>query len=153
MKRRDVLISSGGFLAALTAGSDSASLTEPDVVNSAKAVIRDHESKARGGVLDEVVSNVAKDIVLFAPGAELVQGIESFRTFYQSILDMGVWEFRHDYSGHDVQGEAVIVFGVARGTLTAPNMEPAPFENNFLIALKPEDSRFKIWRGAFAPNS
>ena len=126
---------------------------DSEIVESAKAVIRDHELKAQGGNLDEIVVNVSEEIVLFAPGAELVQGVESFRAFYQSLLEMGEWEFQHQYSGHDVQGEMVIVYGVARGTLTAPDSEPAAFANNFLIVLRPENGRFKIWRGAFAPNA
>jgi len=152
MNRREILLTSGGFFAALGASSTAKS-ADPAVVESAKAVIRDHELKAQGGKLDEIVSNISEEIVLFAPGAELVQGIESFRAFYQSFLEMGEWKFQHDYSGHDVQGEAVIVYGVARGTLTAPDTEPAPFANNFLLVLRPENGRFKIWRGAFAPNA
>ena len=116
-------------------------------------MIRDHELKVQGGKLDEIVKNISEEVVLFAPGAELVQGIESFREFYQSLLEMGEFEFQHEYSGHDVQGESVIVYGVARGTLATPDSEPAAFANNFLIVLKPENGRFKIWRGAFAPNA
>ena len=152
MNRREILLKSGGFLAALGTVS-VASSSGSDIVESAKAVIRDHELKANGGKLNEIVSNFSEDIVLFAPGAELVQGIESFRTFYQSLLEMGEWEFKHDYSGHDVQGESVIVYGVAHGTLRTPETEPTPFANNFLLVLRPENGHFKIWRGAFAPNA
>jgi ketosteroid isomerase-like protein len=150
MNRREILLTSGGFFAAFGASSVAHS-TDQNIVQSAKAVIRDHELKAQSGDLDEIVSNFSDEIVLFAPGAELVQGSESFRSFYQSLLGLGEWEFKHDYSGHDVQGESVIVYGVARGTLTAPESEPAPIANNFLLVLRPESGRFKIWRGAFAP--
>ena len=152
MNRREMLFTSGGAIVALGAG-DNANSAESQSVEAAKAVIRDHESKGHVGNIDEIVTNMSEEIVLFAPGSELVQGIESFRNFYQSILDMGVQEFRHDYSGHDVQGEAVILYGVARGTLTAPDSDPAPFANNFLIVLRPEHGRYKIWRAAFAPNA
>lgn len=150
MNRREILLTTGGFFAAFGA-SGVAHSSDQDIVQSAKAVIQDHELKAQIGDLDEIVSNFSADVVLFAPGAELVQGTESFRRFYQSLLKMGEWEFKHDYSGHDVQGESVIVYGVARGTLTAPESEPAPIANNFLLVLRPEGGRFKIWRGAFAP--
>lgn len=152
MNRRQLLIASGAVAATLSASKESAS-ADTELVEAAKAVIRDHENKAHGGDLDEIVTNIASDIVLFAPGAELVQGIPSFRDFYQTFLDMGTWEFRHEYSGHDVEGESVITYGVAHGTLTAPENELVEFANNFMLVLKPENGRFKIWRGAFAPNA
>ena len=151
MNRREMLLTSGGFMAAAGV-ADAANSAEDRIVESAKAMIRNHESKAERGDIDEVVTNISREIVLFAPGARLVQGIDSFRDFYQSILDMGMWSFRHDYSGHDVEGEAVILYGVARGTLKAADQDPEPFANNFLIVARPEDGRFKIWRAAFAPN-
>lgn len=152
MNRREILLTSGGLLATLGASSEANS-ADPDTVAAAKAVVRDHEIKAKGGKLDEIVSNFSDEVVLFAPGAELVQGLESFRAFYQSFLEMGTWDYRHDYLGHDVQGEAVILYGVARGTLTPPDFEPTPFANNFLIVLRPENGRLKVWRGAFAPSA
>lgn len=127
-------------------------MKESDIVESAKAVVHDHELKTKAAVVDEILLNFADDVVLIAPGSHLVQGSESLRSFYGSLLDMGSWEFTHDYSGHDVEGDSVILHGIARGSLTAPSSEPVAFSNNFLLILRKDSSGFKIWRGAFAPS-
>lgn len=150
MNRRKMMITSGGFLATLPVAGHAFS-SDSHIVETAKAVIKDHEDKTHIGNLDEIVINIADDVVLFAPGIQLVQGIESFRGFYASLLEMGTWTFNHDYSGHDVQGDSVIVYGVARGNLKVPEGEATPIANNFLIVVRPISGQFKIWRAAFAP--
>lgn len=66
---------------------------------------------------------------------------------------MGRWDFEHDYSGAEVVGDVVILYGVARGTLIPNEGEPSPLENNFLLILKHNGSSFKVWRGRFGPTS
>ena len=56
MNRREVLLTSGGVFAALGLIS-TADSADPEVIESAKAVIRDHEKKAQGGNLDVIVGN------------------------------------------------------------------------------------------------
>ena len=152
MNRRDILLGSAALAAAGVTAETSVAATSS--VDEAKAVVADHEAKAESGVLDDIALNFSKEIVLFAPGMEMVQGIDSFKVFYQSLLEMGTWKFGHDYYGHDADGETVILYGVARGTLETSNgEEPVSFANNFLLVLKPEDGQYKIWRCAFAPNA
>ena len=157
MNRRKMMLNAGGsFFALGTAGvatSATPELSDSEAIESAKSVIRDHEEKFRSGDLDRVLTNISDEIVLFAPGSKLVEGTESFRELYTPMLEMGDWDFVHHYAGADVQGEAVVLYGVSKGTLTPPDQELSHFENNFLLVLKPEDGQYKIWRGAFAPNS
>ena len=124
-----------------------------EAIESAKSVIRDHEAKFRDGDLDRIMLNVSDEIVLFATGAKVVEGAKSFKELYQQLLEMGDWDFVHHYAGADVQGEAVILYGVSKGSLTPPDEESSQFENNFLLVLRPENEQYKVWRGAFAPNS
>jgi ketosteroid isomerase-like protein len=157
MNRRKMMLGTSGTLFALAAtnatNSAPADVSDSEAIESAKAIIQDHEAKFRDGNLDRIMLNVSNEIILFAPGAKLVEGVESFRELYQPMLDMGTWDFVHHYAGADVQGEAVILYGVSKGTLTPTDEEPSRFENNFLLVLKPEDGQYKVWRGAFAPNS
>ena len=139
------------FAATTSVGRASASSS---TVDAAKAVVADHEEKAERGVLDDIAQNFSDEIVLFAPGMEMVQGIDSFKAFYESLLAMGTWRFGHEYFGHDTADDTVILYGVARGTLEGVEAaDPVSFANNFLLVLKPEDGRYKIWRCAFAPNA
>ena len=152
MNRRDLLFGTAALAAAGVATKSS--VAAPSPVDAAKAVVADHEAKAESGVLDDIAKNFSKEIVLFAPGMQMVQGIDAFKVFYQSLLDMGTWKFGHDYLGHDADGETVILYGVARGTLEGSNgEEPVSFANNFLLVMKPEDGQYKIRRCAFAPNA
>ena len=131
-----------------------AGCTGGDPIAAAQDVIRSHEQFAKASNLDGVMSNVADDIVLLAPGMPLVQGATAFRDTYRGFFEMGQWDFRHDYTGTAVAGDAVILHGVARGTLTPAGGQPGPFANNFILMLKPgPDGRFKVWRAAFAPSA
>lgn len=120
-------------------------------IDEARAVVTSHEEYSRSGDLDGVVSNAAEDIVMFAPDTPLIQGKDAFRSFYESLLGMGRWDFRHEYHGGEVSGDTVFLHGVARGTITPPAGDAAPFANNFFLVLKRVDGKFKVWRAAFAP--
>ena len=124
------------------------------LIASAKAVVTDHENVAMAGDLDGVMANCAPDIVVMASGAPLVEGLDAMREFYGGLLAAGSVEFRHDYSGAAVVGDAVVLHGVSRGTLTPPEGPATPMENNFLMVLKPDEvGEMKIWRVGFAPPS
>jgi len=123
-----------------------------DMIAAAKDVMRSHEEFAAAGDLEGVLSNAANDIVLLTAGVELVEGKDSFRDFYEGLLALGSWQFDHDYGGADVLGDAVVLHGVARGTLTPPEGEPSSFANNFVLVLRSQpDGSLKVWRVAFAP--
>lgn len=129
--------------------------TEPNpdgLIANAKAVITNHEQVAMAGDLDGVMANAAPDVVVLAPGSPLIEGIEAMREFYGGLLSAGSVEFSHDYSGAAVVGDAVVLHGVARGTVTPPDAPPMPIENNFLMVLKPNaEGIMKVWRLAFGP--
>jgi ketosteroid isomerase-like protein len=125
-----------------------------DLIASAKAVVADHENVAMAGDLDGVMENCAPDIVVMASGAPLVEGFDAMREFYGGLLAAGSVEFSHDYSGAAVVGDAVVLHGVSRGTLTPPEGPATPMENNFLMVLKPDEAgELKFWRIGFAPTS
>jgi len=125
-----------------------------DPVAAAKDVIAAHEGFAAAADLDQVMTNFADDIVVLVPNTPLVRGREAFREFYRGILAQGRWEFRHEYQGAVATGDAVILDGVARGTLTAAGGQRSPFANNFLIILRRQaDGRFRIAYVSFAPDS
>ncbi|MFH1764297.1 MAG: nuclear transport factor 2 family protein [Gemmatimonadota bacterium] len=125
-----------------------------DLIARAKDVIANHEAEAMAGNLDGVVSNCAPDIVVLAAGAPLVEGLDGVRQFYGQLLATGSFEFTHAYSGAALVGDAVVLHGVARGTLTPPEGPPTPVENNFIMILKPDEAGvMKFWRVSFAPAS
>lgn len=120
----------------------------------ARKVIASHEGYAKTGDLDGIMSNVHPDVVVLTSGAPLLVGPEAFRDFYELLLSMGAWDFSHDYQGRNVVGDVVELFGLARGTLTSPDGAVTPFENNFVLQLRPgPDGALKVWRGAFAPSA
>jgi ketosteroid isomerase-like protein len=142
----------GAYLFLLLAVGCSRSEPPADMIVAAKDVMRSHEEFAAAGDLEGVLSNAADDIVLLTPGVELVEGKESFRDFYQGLLALGSWQFDHDYSGAEVVGDAVVLHGVARGTLTPPEGGPSSFANNFILILRSQPDRsLRVWRVAFAP--
>jgi ketosteroid isomerase-like protein len=129
-------------------------MTPEERVAAARAVIASHESFAKAGALDGIMTNVHPDVVVLTAGVPLLVGSEAFRDFYQELLSMGEWDFGHDYRGGNVVGDVVELFGLARGTLTLPDGAASPFENNFILQLRPgPDGALKVWRGAFAPSA
>ena len=126
---------------------------DASAVDEAKAVIASHEQFTKAGDLDGIMTNVADDIVMFAPDAPLVQGSDAFREFYTGLLGLGQWDFRHDYEGAEVIGDTVLLHGIARGTLTPNDGDTTPLANNFLLVLRRQaDGKLRVWRGAFAPS-
>ena len=107
-----------------------------DPVTLAKEVVVSDERFAAAADLDRVMSNFADDIVVLVPDTPLVRGREALREFYRGILAQGRWEFGHDYEGAVATGDAVILHGVARGTLTPPGGQPSEFANNLLLILR-----------------
>lgn len=128
-------------------------MTITDEISAAKAVIASHEDLSRAGDLAGVLTNIADDIVLIVPNTPLVEGKSAFEEVYANMFGMGQWDFKHHYSGEDVIGDVVVLYGVARGTFTPTDGDSSPIKNNFLIALKRIGDTFKVWRGAFAPAS
>lgn len=122
-----------------------------EAVDKAKAVIASHEEFTRTRDLAGILSNVADDIVLLAPNVSLVSGLGEFRRLYSDLIDMGTWDFTHEYAGSSVVDDVVILHGVARGTFTPSSGDPAPILNNFLLILRRDGACFKLWRGAFGP--
>ena len=122
-----------------------------DAVQEAKALVAEHEALVRAADLDGIVANVAEDAVLLAPDTPLVEGKAAFREFYAGLLGMGASDFGHDYHGAEVVADTVVLYGVARGTLTPPEGDPEPFANNFLLMVKKQaDGKYRFWRGGFA---
>jgi ketosteroid isomerase-like protein len=135
----------------MDAGNPSAA---DEIIAGAKKVVASHEREAMAGNLDGLVANAAEDIVVVVPGAPLVLGRDDFREFYGALLEAGSVEFKHEYAGSEVVGDAVVLHGVSGGTMTPTDGTPIPVENNFLLILKPDESgAMKLWRGAFAPPS
>ncbi len=123
-------------------------------VEDAKAVIASHEQYCRAADLENVMTNIAGDIVVLAADAPLVQGAEAFREFYTELFRMGHWDFGHDYSGAEVIGDMVFLHGVAPGTFTTRDGVATEFRNNFIHVLRPgQDGALRVWRAAFAPAS
>jgi len=152
-RRSSVVLTPVFLLGCLSACAPNAPVPE-DLIASAKDVIASHEREAMAGNLEGVVGNAAQDIVVLAGGAPLVQGRDAFREFYGPLLAAGSVEFTHDYAGASVVGDAVVLHGVASGTLTPPEGPPTPMVNNFVIVVKPDENGvMKLWRAAFAPPS
>ena len=128
-------------------------LTEQELIASAKSTIADHEKRVEEGDLANITSNMADDVVLLAANMPLVLGLESCKFWYQEILTMGTWHFRHHYDGADAVGDTVQLYGIAKGELTPHVGEIEEFANNFIITTKQIDGRMRIWRAAFAPAS
>lgn len=151
---------SSRYLAALFAlcvaqgcGSDQMSSNEERLA-AAREVIASHESYAKAGDLDGIMTNVHPDVVVLTADVPLLVGPEAFRDFYEQLLSMGEWDFSHDYRGQNVVGNVVELFGLARGTLTSPDGAASPFENNFVLQLRPgPDGVLKVWRASFAPSA
>ena len=123
-------------------------------IEDARAVIKSHEAFAKAGDLEGVVSNVADDVVVLTPDTMLVTGKPAFRTFYAWTLSSGSWEFYHEFEGTDVEGDAAIVFGLVRGSLTRRDSTVTLFSNNFLMILRYQsDGKMKFWRIAYTPSS
>ncbi len=121
-------------------------------VTEAKAVIQSHEEFAKAGDLDGVMTNIADGVVMLTAGASLIEGKEALREFYGGLLAAGRLDFGHDYSGAEVLGDAVVLHGVSRGTVTSPEGEVTSFTNNFIHVLRREaDGKLRAWRAAFAP--
>ncbi len=128
--------------------------TSHDPVQEAKDVIRSHEEYVTAGKLDAIVSNFADDIVILAPGMPLVEGNEACREMYAGMLEMGEWEFSHDYHGAELVGDVVVLHGLAEGKTTGKDGTITTFANNFIIVFKyGSDGKLKFWRVAFASNS
>ena len=125
------------------------------LIASAKAVVTNHERLFLAGDLDGVMSNFAPDIVVLAPGAPFMEGLDAMREFYASWLASGSFESTtHDYSGAEVVGNGVVLHGIAESTLVPPEGPPIRMVNNFLHVLKPDETGvMKFWRSAFAPPS
>lgn len=122
-----------------------------EAVEKAKAVIASHEKFTRTCDLAGILSNVADDIVLLAPNVPLISGISEFERMYSDLIDMGTWDFTHEYKGSSVVDNVVILHGVARGTFTPASGDSEPILNNFLLALRWDWASFKVWRGGFGP--
>jgi ketosteroid isomerase-like protein len=123
-------------------------------VDDAKAVLKSHEEYVKAGNLEGVISNMTDDIVGVVPGMPLVKGKDAFRIFYANTFKMGKTEGTHDFHGAEAEGDIVILYGFAHGTLTRPDTTMVPLASNFLIVLKAQpDGTMKIWRLAFAPSA
>ncbi|HJN94696.1 MAG: hypothetical protein CMQ15_01380 [Gammaproteobacteria bacterium] len=125
-------------------------MVEEALIRLAKVLIADHEMKASEGDLDSIVINFAQDIVMLAADAPLVVGIDAFREFYAGLLQTGKLIFTHDYTGAEVMGDSVVLYGVARGTIEPVSGDVESFANNFIITVKQTSNGLKIWRAAFA---
>jgi ketosteroid isomerase-like protein len=98
------------------------------------------------------MENFADDVALIALDTPVLDGKFALRNFYADLLEMGVWSFRHDYSGAALVGDCIFLHGVARGTHTPKGEgEPFSFANNFLIVVRSFNGRLLAWRAAFMP--
>ena len=128
--------------------------TNRDPLEEAKAVITSHERYVKAGDLNGVMGNIADDVVVLTPDTLLVKGTQAFRGFYTWTLSWGRWDIVHQYEGADVSGDAAVVYGLVRSTLTQQNGTVTNFSNNFLMILRyQEDGRMKFWRIAYAPGT
>lgn len=120
-------------------------------VEDAEAVVKAHEEYAKASNLEGVLSNAADDLVTLIPGMPLLKGKDAFGNFYAGMLAIGKWEFVHEFDGAEVVGDAVILHGIAKGTLTKPDSAVVPIANNFMMVLKyAPDGKMKFWRVTFA---
>ena len=125
-------------------------MSDDELISSAKALIADHERRAGEGDLDRIVVNFARDVVMLAADAPLVVGMDAFREFYAGLLQTGKLCFTHDYTGAEVIGDSVVLYGVARGTIEPVEGELEVFTNNFIITVKQTSEGPKIWRADLA---
>lgn len=124
-----------------------------DLIDRARALVASHEANVAAANLDAIMSNMASDIVVMVPDSPLIEGAEGCRAMYAELLEMGRWEFRHDYQGARAEGGLVFLHGVARGSLTLPDGSSQPLANNFQITLRPDgDGRLEAWRVGFGPD-
>jgi uncharacterized protein (TIGR02246 family) len=122
------------------------------LIAEAKALIANHEQLFEAGDLDAVMANFAEDAVMLGLETPVLSGKQVLRNFYQGIMEIGTWSFRHDYSGVDVVDNTVLLYGVAYGTHMPSNGSvPTKFANNFFIMTKHEGGRTLAWRAAFMP--
>jgi ketosteroid isomerase-like protein len=123
-------------------------------VEDAKAVITAHENFVASENLDGILSNTADDIVVLVSGMPLIKGKQGVRDFYAGMFKAGKSQFIHEYQGSDVVGDAAILYGTAKGSLTKPDSTVVQFANNFILAFRYQaDGKIKFWRVAFAPSS
>ena len=123
-------------------------------IESVKTMIRSHEEFTQAGDLEGVLGNSADDVVIIAPGAPPIIGIEAYRDFEKAYL--AAWDttdFVHNYLGVTVEGNLVVAYGIARGKMTPKSGgETIQFANNFLIvARRHQGGAYKFAYVAFAP--
>lgn len=124
-----------------------------DRIKAAKAVLASHEENLLQGDVDAIMSNMADDVVIVAPGSPPLEGREACRAMYVGLLEMGSWDLGHDYGGAVVDGSSVLLHGVARGVHTPPDGDARDVANSFLLAVRPDATgRLKLWRAAFGPS-
>jgi ketosteroid isomerase-like protein len=144
----------GLTLGVAIASCQSQAPVQADLVADAKAVLAAHEDAVKAADLESIVANAAEDVVVLVPGAPLIEGRDAVRAFYQQLLAAGSGEFKHEYSGQEVIGDAVVLHGVARGVMPGPDGEALPFANNFILVMKKDGAgKMKFWRVAFAPSA
>jgi ketosteroid isomerase-like protein len=123
-------------------------------VEDAKAVVTAHENFVASENLDGILSNTADDIVVLVPAMPLIKGKQAVRDFYSGMFKAGKSQFIHEYQGSDVVGDAAVLYGTAKGSLTKPDSTTAQFANNFILTFRYQpDGKIKFWRVAFAPSS
>lgn len=122
-------------------------------IDAVKAMITSHEDFTRDGDLEGVLSNSTDDVVIIAPGAPPIIGIDAYRDFEEAYLAAWHTDFVHDYAGISVEGETVVAYGIANGTMTPTNGgETIRFSNNFmLVARRQKGGGYKFAYVAFAP--
>ena len=122
--------------------------------SDAIALIEEHERLFESGDLDADMINFADDIAVLALDAPVLEGKSAVRDFYVNLMEMGTWSFRHNYSGADVAGDCVFLYGVAHGTHTPANGDAQfSFANNFLIVVRKIERNLRVWRAAFMPGA
>ena len=128
-------------------------MTAGNPVDQAKSIIASHEGLVEVGDLEGIMTNFADDVVVLAAEMPLVEGKAAVRDMYTGMLQMGTWDFGHDYSGAEVVADLVFLHGVARGSLTPEGGEADEFANNFVLALRKQaDGNYRFWGVAFLPS-
>lgn len=98
--------------------------------------------------------NFADDVAVVVLNTPVLAGKPALRAFYAGLMELGVWSFRHDYTGEEAVEGCVFLHGVAKGTHTPRNGDaPFSFANNFLIVTRELDDRVLAWRAAFMPGA
>ena len=126
-----------------------------DAIDAAKAVIATHEDFVHANDLESIMSNFAEDVVIVAAGMPPVEGAGAVRELYTAMLGAGRYEdFTHDYIGAAVEGDTVVLHGIATFNLIPKEGEALSGANGFLIVAKPDKGgAYRFWRVAFAPAS